>query len=229
MDPENEHSITAIETGDGSFTLRSGRFGATYHSVQGAGEESRHVFINNGLLPYLERQATKRIRILEIGFGTGLNAFLTFLQAQEKLLGIDYHAVELYPVPVEIASRLNFTRNHSPEEHAAFLRMHECSWNSKVAISSNFELTKHLAKIEEFKGMQDFDLIYFDAFSPKEQPELWTEEIFKNMYALLGAHGRLVTYCAQGQMKRNLKAAGFSVKALKGFASKREMTVGEKN
>lgn len=229
MNTEDEHNITAVETGDGSFTLRSGRFGATYHSVQGAEEESRHVFITNGLLPYVKQYAADTIRVLEIGFGTGLNAFLTFLQAQEKNLIVDYHAVELYPVPLEMVSRLNFTRAYSEQVQTAFLRMHECPWNSMVAISSNFELTKHLVKIERFQGQQSFDVIYFDAFSPKEQPELWTEEIFKSMYALLCAHGRLVTYCAQGQMKRNLKAAGFSVKALKGFATKREMTLGEKN
>lgn len=225
MAGEHSHSLTPVETGDGSFTLRNERFGATYHAVQGATEESRHVFINNGLLPFSEAYQKKEYRILEIGFGTGLNAFLTFLYAKEKGMSIDYHAVELYPVPAEVVKQLNFTRNHSPGDQSVFYRMHEQPWNEKAALSRTFQLIKYLSGIEGFCSDSRFDLIYFDAFSPKEQPELWTEDIFRNMHSLLREEGMLVTYCAQGQMKRNMKAAGFTVKALKGFAAKREMTV----
>lgn len=140
-------------------------------------------------------------------------------------MSVDYHAVELYPIPLAIAKQLNFTKDYSREEEAAFLRMHEQAWNERHPLSGEFHLTKHLAKAETFQSPQTFDLIYFDAFSPKEQPELWTEPVFRNMYALLNEQSMLVTYCAQGQMKRNMKAAGFKVKALKGFAVKREMTV----
>ncbi len=183
------------------------------------------MFINNGLRFFLDQYPKKEVRILEIGLGTGLNAFLTFLESQHSGLGVDYHAVERYPVPPEIARQLNVAKGYSVEEAAVFSRMHEQAWNEKRRLSARFQFTKHLTKAETFRPEQSFDLIYYDAFSPGEQPELWTEEVFGNMYALLNENGMLVTYCAQGQMKRNMKAAGFRVKALKGFAAKREMTV----
>lgn len=228
--PEEDHShiLKPIETEDGSLTLYSERFGATYHSVQGAKEESRHVFINNGLLFFLDRYPQKALSILEIGFGTGLNAFLTFLEAERLKVNIHYHTVECYPVPMDIVSQLNFIEDHSPDEQAVFGKMHGQVWDVEQQLSEHLSFSKHLENIESFHLSQGFDLIYFDAFSPKEQPSLWTEDIFRNMYALLKEKGMLVTYCAQGQMKRNMKAAGFKVKALKGFAAKREMTVGEK-
>lgn len=225
MSADHPHILKPVETKDGSLTLVSGRFGATYHSLHGAVEESRHVFINNGLLFFLHRNPKKALRILEIGFGTGLNTFLTCLETKHLGITVDYQAVELYPVPMEIAKQLNFTKDYPGDEAAVFLRMHEQAWNEKHPLSGTFHLTKHLAKAETFRSGRAFDLIYYDAFSPKEQPELWTETVFRNMYALLSEHGLLVTYCAQGQMKRHMKAAGFKVKALKGFAAKREMTV----
>lgn len=225
MSTEQSHTLAPVETKDGSFTLRSERFGATYHALQGAMEESRYVFLNNGLLPFMARHPKASYRILEIGFGTGLNAFLSFLEAKRSAIEIHYHAVELYPVPPEIARQLNFVRGYSEEEGTVFLRMHEQPWDKEEKLYEAFYLSKHLVKTETFHSDLKFDIIYFDAFSPKDQPELWTEQIFQNMFSLLNEKGMLVTYCAQGQMKRNLKAAGFSVKALKGFATKREMTV----
>lgn len=223
---DRPHTLRPVETEDGSLTLFSGRFGATYHSVQGAKEESRHVFINHGLLLFLNQHPQKTLSVLEIGFGTGLNAFLTFLEAERLAVNIHYHTVEYYPVPPEIIGQLNFIQNHSDEEQAVFKEMHKLAWSYKQQLSEHFSFCKHLENIASFHLPQSFDLIYFDAFSPKEQPELWTEEIFRNMHSLLHEKGMLVTYCAQGQMKRNMKAAGFKVKALKGFAAKREMTVG---
>lgn len=225
MSTEHLHTLATVETKDGSFTLRSERFGATYHALQGAMEESRHVFLNNGLLPFIAQHPKKPCCILEIGFGTGLNAFLSFLEAKNSATAIRYHAVEWYPVPSEIVRQLNFSNGYSEEEGAVFLRMHEQPWGEEEKHHDLFYLTKHLEKTETFQSTHTFDIIYFDAFSPKDQPELWTEAIFRNMFSLLNENGMLVTYCAQGQMKRNLKAAGFTVKALKGFATKREMTV----
>jgi tRNA U34 5-methylaminomethyl-2-thiouridine-forming methyltransferase MnmC len=225
LSTDRQHIVKPVETKDGSLTLISERFGATYHATQGAKEESRHVFINNGLLRFRAEHSRTALKVLEIGFGTGLNTFLTFLEARRLGLVIDYQAVELYPVPMEIAKQLNFTKDYSSDEETVFLRMHEQAWNETHPLSETFHLTKHLAKAETFRAEQKFDLIYFDAFSPKEQPELWTKIVFRNMYSLLSEPGMLVTYCAQGQMKRNMKAVGFQVKALKGFAVKREMTV----
>lgn len=226
LSADHPHSLQAVETEDGSLTLRSERFGATYHSVQGAKEESRHVFINHGLLHFLDQHPRKELHILEIGFGTGLNAFLTFLEAERLALKVYYHTVEAFPVPMETVKQLNFSQGHLPLEQLVFEKMHEQAWGVEQKLSAYFYFGKHFKKIETFQLSQSIDLIYFDAFSPKEQPELWTEDIFKKMYMLLTEKGMLVTYCAQGQMKRNMKAAGFRVRALKGFAAKREMTVG---
>lgn len=225
---DHTHMLKPIETEDGSLTLYSERFGATYHSVLGAKEESKHVFINNGLRLFLERYPQKTLRILEIGFGSGLNAFLTFIEAERLKVNIHYHTVEAYPVPLEIVHQLNFMEHHSPDERVVFKKMHEQAWGVEQPLSEHLSFSKHLENMESFYVAQRFDLIYFDAFSPKEQPGLWTEDMFKKMYVLLKEKGMLVTYCAQGQMKRNMKTAGFKVKALKGFAAKREMTVGEK-
>lgn len=223
-----QHTVNLITTEDGSHTFMSGKFQTTFHSVHGAVEESRHVFIKNGLLDFLNTHSKKEIHILEIGFGTGLNTYLTFLESQQHSVAIHYHAVELYPISIENVRRLNYAQRNDGLYHDVFLQMHLQEWNVSSAISPEFNLTKHLIKAEDYFTDITFDLIYFDAFSPKEQPELWTEDVFRKMYGLLNNNGILVTYCAQGQMKRNLKAAGFRVKALKGFGSKREMTRAEK-
>ncbi|MES2131601.1 MAG: tRNA (5-methylaminomethyl-2-thiouridine)(34)-methyltransferase MnmD [Bacteroidota bacterium] len=223
-----QHIVKLIATEDGSHTFRSDQFQTTFHSVHGAIEESKHVFIQNGLLNFLNTHPKKEVHILEIGFGTGLNAYLTFLESQKQSVVVHYHAVELYPISTEDAKRLNYAQVNDSLYHASFLQMHLQEWNIQSVISSEFNLTKHLIKAEDYHTTQTFDLIYFDAFSPKEQPELWTEEVFRRMHGLLNEKGSLVTYCAQGQMKRNLKAAGFVVKALQGFGNKREMTRAEK-
>lgn len=228
MEEKDSHPISFLVTDDHSHTLFSERFKATYHSTRGAISESKHVFIQNGLQYLHEQFQPKEISILEVGFGTGLNTFMTYLYAQEQDLKINYQSIEAYPVPTTEASRLNYTSQFSEQEKIVFNHMHQQEWNRVGQISNVFSLTKHLCLLEEFSSQQQFDIIYFDAFSPSEQPELWTETIFKKMFDLLKVNGVLVTYCAQGQMKRNMKQAGFKVKALPGFGSKREMTRGEK-
>jgi tRNA U34 5-methylaminomethyl-2-thiouridine-forming methyltransferase MnmC len=228
MEEKDSHPISFLITDDHSHTLYSERFKATYHSIRGAISESKHVFIQNGLQYVHEKYQAKEISILEVGFGTGLNAFMTYLYAKENALEINYQSVEAYPVPLEESSQLNYTSQFSEQEKIVFNQMHQQEWNRVGEISNKFSLTKHLSLLEEFNIQKQFDVIYFDAFSPSEQPEIWTETIFKKMYDLLYTNGVLVTYCAQGQMKRNMKQAGFKVKALPGFGSKREMTRGEK-
>ncbi|MES2763325.1 MAG: tRNA (5-methylaminomethyl-2-thiouridine)(34)-methyltransferase MnmD [Bacteroidota bacterium] len=228
MEERDLHPISFLTTDDSSHTLFSERFNTTYHSSCGAVSESKHVFIQNGLQYVHQRFNTTQTSILEIGFGTGLNAFLTYLYAKDNGLKINYHSIEAYPVPIEQASRLNYTLEHSEQEKHTFELMHQQQWNRAFHISDSFSLTKHLCLLEKFKNEQLFDIIYFDAFSPSEQPEQWTETVFKQMHNILKDSGVLVTYCAQGQMKRNMKAAGFKVTALPGFGSKREMTKGER-
>ncbi len=228
MEEKDSHPISFLVTDDNSHTLYSERFKATYHSNRGAISESKHVFIQNGLQYVHEQFQPKDISVLEVGFGTGLNAFMTYFYSKEKGLRINYQSIEAYPVPLEDASQLNYIKSFSQQEKIVFYQMHQQEWNRVGQISDSFSLTKYLCLLEEFNTQYQFDIIYFDAFSPSEQPELWTETVFKKMYDLLHPNGVLVTYCAQGQMKRNMKQAGFKVKALPGFGSKREMTRGEK-
>jgi len=214
-----------IITKDGSHTLYSEQFKATYHSVNGAIDECKHVFIKNGLNNQINRLGVNTLSILEIGFGSGLNAFLTCIETKQQAISINYHTVEAFPISANEVEKLNFIDFYSEEDKTSFKELHQCQWGKTNTISNSFKFSKHLCLINEFKSNQTFDIIYFDAFSPKEQPELWTEDIFKQMFELLNNHGILVTYCAQGQMKRNLKSVGFKVKALPGSPGKREMTL----
>ncbi len=228
MEEKDSHPISFLVTDDHSHTLYSERFKATYHSTRGAVSESKHVFIQNGLNYVHEQFHLKEISILEVGFGAGLNAFMTYFYSKENTLKINYQSIEAYPVLFADASQLNYTKEFSEQEKMVFNQMHQQECNRVGQISDSFSFIKHLCLVEEFNSPQKFDVIYFDAFSPSEQPELWSESIFKKMFDLLKVNGVLVTYCAQGQMKRNMKEAGFKVKALPGFGSKREMTRGEK-
>jgi tRNA U34 5-methylaminomethyl-2-thiouridine-forming methyltransferase MnmC len=228
MEGKDSYPLSLLVTGDNSQTLYSTRFNATYHSTHGAVSESKHVFIQNGLQYVHEQLNLKSINILEIGFGTGLNAFMTYLYARQHAVKIHYHGIEAYPVPMEAALKLNYTVDFTEHENRLFEHLHVQPWNEVGEVSGFFSFTKHLCSVEKFMCDDKFDVIYFDAFSPSEQPELWTTEIFKKMFALLADKGIFVTYCAQGQMKRNMKSVGFKVKALPGFGGKREMTRAEK-
>lgn len=228
MEEKDSHPISLLQTEDSSHTLYSERFKATYHSTRGAISESKHVFIQNGLQYAHEQFQVKEISILEVGYGTGLNAFMTYLYTKEHYLKINYHSIEAYPVQLAAVSQLNYTNEFSEQDKIVFNQMHHQPWNREGQVSNSFILTKHLCLLEEFNSQYKFDIIYFDAFSPSEQPELWTEIVFKKMYDLLNENGVLVTYCAQGQMKRNMKQIGFKVQSLPGALGKREMTRGVK-
>ena len=228
MEEKDSNPISLLQTEDSSHTLYSERFKATYHSTRGAISESKHVFIQNGLQYVHEQFQAKEIAILEVGFGTGLNAFMTYLYSKENDLKINYHSIEAYPVQLAAVSQLNYTNEFSEQDKIVFNQMHQQEWNREGQVSNSFTLTKHLCLVEEFNSQQKFDIIYFDAFSPSEQPELWTEQMFKKMYDLLNENGVLVTYCAQGQMKRNMKQVGFKNQSLPGALGKREMTRGLK-
>ncbi len=223
-----KHEVKLVETKDGSTTFFSELFQTTYHSTDGSVEESMHVFIRNGLHYALNLVEQKEIHILEIGFGTGLNALLTLMESAKYDVTIHYHTIELYPLWLENIEQLNFTEQLDKVYDECFKQMHWQKWGATEKIAANFYMTKILESVESFDTDVKFDLIYFDAFSPKEQPELWTEAIFCKMYSFLKTKGSLVTYCAQGQMKRNMRAVGFKTTALPGFGSKREMTRAER-
>ena len=214
----DEQKLQLLITKDGSHSLRNDWLEETYHSVHGAMTESKHVFINAGLhyFPF-----EKKINLLEIGFGTGLNVLLTLL---EEEYDVHYHSLEAYPLEKIIYSQLNY-HLHLNVAREKFLQVHECEWGREAELGKNFILLKQRTKMESVNFTEKYyDLIYFDAFAPRVQPELWTKEIFEKIFRSMKDGGVLVTYCAKGEVKRNLKAAGFEVETLQGPPGKREMT-----
>jgi len=209
-------------TSDGSHTIHSGQFDVGYHSRHGAIEEAYHVFINAALR--FKAVLQKDIRILEIGFGTGLNAFVTLLEAEKRNLNIQYTGIEAFPVSMEQVELLNYPDLLSPEHQVAFFDMHQSPWDEAKVIAENFSLEKRLMKFEMIDFENQFDIIYFDAFAPNAQPELWSEDIMRSMYTALKENGILTTYCAKGVVKRTMKQVGFDIEALPGPPFKREMT-----
>lgn len=204
-------------TSDGSKTLYMENWDECYHSVHGALNESMHVFIKNGLNEF----HSSSLNILEFGFGTGLNALLTLAERGGKL--VNYTALEKFPLNETEWSSVAYGRTEA-EQHS-FAEIHRAKWNTPVEVEPGFVLKKMETGFEEVElDAQSFDLIYYDAFAPSAQPELWTIELFEKCYNALKPGGFLVTYCAKGQVKRNMKAAGFEVVALPGPPMKREMT-----
>ena len=208
-----------IKTSDGSTSLYIPQLDETYHSVHGALQETQHVFIKNGLQLF-EHQS---ISILEIGFGTGLNALVTYKEHKVLQLNIHYETVEAYPISWEEASQMNFSEVLSPTLSPIFEQMHCCPWDKTIALSPTFSFKKRLQRFETISDVDSFDLIYFDAFGAQVQPELWQEAIFQQMYAALKQGGYLVTYAAKGSVRRAMQACGFMVERLPGPPMKREM------
>ena len=211
-------------TEDGSHTLFSEIARQTYHSSHGAIQESRHIFISQ--LSTLNPQ----LSILEIGFGTGLNAVLVAEWACENGARVEYTTIELYPLEREVYGELNYGRLLGCEE--LFLQLHETEWDAGLQrVNENFAIRKCKSDIvEELSneecGMRNeelYDVVFFDAFSPDAQPELWTEEVFKNVYALMKEGGVMTTYCAKGDVRRAMLAAGFKVEKLQGPPGKRHI------
>lgn len=210
---ELRHLIT---TKDGSHSIAVGASGLTYHSANGAIQESKHVFIEAGL-----RQAISTpVRIFEMGLGTGLNALLSLMEARE----IYYECVEAYPLEKDLIQQLNYCELLGrPDLQPAFEKIHTCNWEEEVAITPSFHFKKIRVLLEEYKPSSQFEVIYFDAFAPDDQPELWTKEIFEKLYAMLVPDGILVTYSSKGSIRRNLAAAGFAVQKIPGPPGKLQM------
>ncbi len=215
-----------ILTKDGSTSIFLPELNETYHSKFGAIQEAKHVFIKNGLSLVND----KSVSILEIGFGTGLNAFITFLEAQKNNQNINYVGVEAYPVELDIISQLNYVSELDATKHQAiFNEIHQCDWEMENKIESNFNLTKRKQKFQDISDSSKYNLIYFDAFGFDVQPELWNEEIFQLMYETLLPNGILVTYACRTSIKKAMIHAGFKVEKLPGAPGKREMLRAVKN
>ncbi|MBK9566573.1 MAG: tRNA (5-methylaminomethyl-2-thiouridine)(34)-methyltransferase MnmD [Saprospiraceae bacterium] len=206
---------------DGSHTVVSEKFQVTYHSMYGAITESKVVFIDSGL-EYLFQSKKNSISVFEMGFGTGLNAFMSALWASEKHANISYTGIEAYPISEDNFKQLNFADFLGFKD--LFLKIHQVPWNQKTTLSPHFNLQKIETKLQDYKNEDMFDVIFYDAFGPGTQQELWETDIMDKMFNILSPGGLLVTYCAQGQFRRNLKQAGFIIEKIPGPPGKREMT-----
>lgn len=209
-----------IITSDGSITIHIPEWNEQYHSKHGAIQEAYHVFIKNGLSLFENQE----IDILEIGFGTGLNCFITFLEAQKRNLIVNYVGVEAYPISEDEIKALNYVSElKADSQETIFKAMHSSEWNEEITLSKSFSLTKKQQYFQEINSKDSFNLIYFDAFGARVQPDLWTEEIFEKMYIALRENGVLVTYSAKGSVRRAMQSVGFTVERLEGPPGKREM------
>ena len=209
-----------IITNDGSTTIHIPDWNENYHSTHGAIQEAKHVFIKNGL-DLLHNQ--KSISLLEIGFGTGLNAFITYLETGNKEK-VNYVGVEAYPISSEEIAQMNYvTELQATQYQVVFDKMHSCDWESQQHITEKFILTKRKQFFQDINDKEQYDLIYFDAFGFPLQPELWSEVIFKKMFDALLPNGVLVTYACRTSIKNAMLSVGFSIEKLPGAPGKREM------
>lgn len=208
-----------IKTSDGSHTIYVPELDEHYHSIHGAVQESEHVFIKSGF----DRCKASPVNIFEIGFGTGLNALLTAIRSINGERQVNYTAIEKYPVHEDIIWSLNHNEFTGKEGKKIFNMIHFSGWNQPTAINKNFNLNKIRGDFTDGTHTGEYDLIYFDAFGPDKQPEMWTNEIFKSVAAITVKGGIFVTYSAKGDVKRNLKANGFEVELLPGPPGKRQI------
>lgn len=205
------HSPKLQLTEDGSHTLYLEEMDEHFHSVYGAVNESRFVYIEAAF----NQCAKPRIKVLELGFGTGLNAYLTSLEGEKRQVEVDYVALEKYPLPETLYGQLNY----SPEIKA----FHEAAWEEPVAISPSFTLTKIETDFNAFAYPGRYDVVYYDAFAPDKQPEVWNQSLFDLLFSSMNTGGILTTYCAKGSIRRMMKQSGFRVERLPGPPGKREM------
>ena len=211
---------TIETTADGSSTLVVERWGEPYHSKHGAIREAYHVFIDMGF----RHCSSTAVSILEMGFGTGLNALITLKEATSLKKSVAYTAVEAYPVTADEVAALNYIAQlGSPQYSEAFKTMHSGPWEQQIRIGNSFTLHKKKCDFREVVEENKYDLVYFDAFGAGVQPELWSEAVFSNMFRALRAGGILVTYAAKGSVRRAMQAVGFGVERLPGPPGKREM------
>ena len=217
-----------ITTEDGSHSLFVPLLNEHYHSTHGAIQESRHVYIETGL----NACDLKQINVLEIGFGTGLNAFLTLLEAERTHKHIHYTTLELYPLDVDSVKQLNYAQQLTDENKGLlFMALHEATWDKTIEITPFFQLHKIETDFSNSNNLNTnlhFDVIYFDAFAPEKQPEMWTQQIFDKLFALSNPNAIITTYCAKGVVRRMLQSAGFTVERLPGPPGKREILRGRK-
>ena len=217
-------NIKLVKTNDGSNTLIDTSFDESYHSINGAINESKHIFINNGL-KIINKNSFK---ILEIGFGSGLNALLTKIYSEKNRIKIIYHTIDNLPLPKNVYSLLNYSSQLKINNNQ-FLKIHDSSWEEEVKLSRFFIIKKINFNFNKICFKEKYDLVYFDAFSPSKQADMWNEANFKKLFNCINNKGLLITYCAKGVVKRTLKKVGFEISPLAGPEGKREITLASKN
>jgi tRNA U34 5-methylaminomethyl-2-thiouridine-forming methyltransferase MnmC len=208
-------------TADGSHTVAIPERSITYHSLHGAMAESRHVFIEAGLHQFINPSTRNPLTILEIGFGTGLNALLTIKEAIEREQPIHYISIELFPLTAAEVSQLNYGELLSMEDE--FLQLHSSPWEKDIRLNAFFTLQKRNASLLDLAKTPPVDCIYFDVFAPTDQPDVWTQPVFENLYQLLAPGGMLVTYCSKSIVRKTMEAAGFTIQKIPGPHGKRDM------
>jgi len=214
----NPARILLETTADGSHTLFLPEINEHYHSINGAIQESKHVYIEAGF-----KQCRKsEIHVLEMGFGTGLNALLTALEAEKQKIKVLYTGLEKFPLPQEMISQLNYSKLNQP----LFQAIHQTEWGKSEAISPHFYLEKIQTDFRDFDFPNKYDVIYYDAFAPDKQPEVWSQALFDKIFSAMNPRGILTTYCAKGNIRRIMQHAGFSVERIPGPPGKREMLRG---
>ena len=219
-DAFNSPNVDLVICKDGSHTLKLKEGNEHYHSTNGAIEESQHVFMRHGLELF---KSKGRLAILEVGFGTGMNALLTEEWARSSGSEIHYTAYEPYPLGAEVWSSLNYPDLVSGGERTVLNAFHQCAWGEDVQVCEQFTILKMQEKIQSITKVDTFDVVYFDAFGPEYQAELWTKELFQKIFLACKARAVLVTYCAKGQVRRDLQEVGFEVERLPGPPAKRHM------
>jgi tRNA U34 5-methylaminomethyl-2-thiouridine-forming methyltransferase MnmC len=219
-------ALKIITTSDGSHSLLNTQLNETYHSVHGARQESMHVFIENGLQYFAESTSPAEISVLEVGFGTGLNALLALEAASSLKILVRYTTLESHPLEPMIWKQLNFA---SADQSRNFEVLHEAAWASEKFVHDHFCLLKINQTLQEVKFSQNYDVIFFDAFAPSKQPEMWELPMLRKVVERMTANAVFVTYCAKGQLKRDLRDLGLNVQTLAGPPGKKEMVRALKN
>lgn len=216
-----DRDVIIESTADGSHTLFVPSLNEHYHSVNGARQESDHIFIKSAF----EVSSKDIVNILEIGFGTGLNAYLTLQASQSQSRKVNYTSLELYPLPLTVTEKLNYSDQDSEEDKILFRKLHEVSWEEENELTALFHITKIQTDFTKMSWTvtQPYDIIYFDAFAPDKQPDMWNQSVFDYLYNNTTSGGILTTYCAKGIVRRMMQQAGYLVERLPGPPGKREM------
>ena len=216
-------NLKIIQTSDGSDTIYNSELNETYHSLHGSVNESSTVYIQNGLEYYIKKKSRKKINILEVGFGTGLNFLLTHIFLEKSKEKIFYHTIEPYPLPNEITEKLNYVSKVGEQYSEIYGLSHNLENDKKNHISKNLEFLKSKISIEDIVLTDNYDIIFYDAFAPGKQPSMWERKKLEKIYSHMKYDTILVTYCSSGQFKRDLKSIGFKVDVLPGPKGKKEM------